>query len=1000
MRFILNYYLFVALALGLVDAAGASTFIKGPALFETPNVTVSGGGVTTLDINSETVQQLTGTANQTYKLPSGLLIGTSGRRFDFDNRSTGTLTVQYQDGTQLMQVRPKHQRTVRGINMATANGTWDVSYSNFVELTGDTMSGDLTWSGSVGPVLNSTQSASSALVTDASRRVTTSAVTATELGYLSGTTAAVQPALNAKVIRAGDSMTGDLGFSGTNGLILNSGQTAARAVVTDASRRLITTAVTATELGYVSGATSNIQAQLNALASGTGTYLPLAGGTMTGDINLGTSSSLILNAAQTASRVLVADASRKVTTSAVTSTELGYLSGVTSAIQTQLANAGNGSGGGAKNYLSTYKASLGAGAANPGNGDFETGTTTGWSVAHTTVSSGVPNQASGSWTSSVYGALTATTTSPLQKTTSGLWSFSATSVAIVGDMLVTDPFYIDAQDLAKPLSFRMSYNARSGSQYVDWSGKSTSTFQVWVYPVDGTNAGVWQQPSGVWGFTQSSGNGFVTGSFQSSSDTTRYRLAIIVVNGPGASPLSLAIDDASVGPQPVTTGVPATDLQSVTMSISAVSTAPTIGSNPARNEARARRVGDSAEFFYNFLSASSPAGASAGSGTYLFTLPTGMSIDTSKFSVQSGNNFAHVGTVVAFDSGNEYHGNLVVFDSTHVFAQGGYFTRSSASTVTPSAITNNTFPVSNANTGYSLHFTVPIAGWSSNVQMSSDFDGRIISFNGGKSATQAVSAGTTDITFTTTIDRTSSWNGSQFVVPVSGDYVVGAYLADNGSTSQNVSTYVNGIGNRTLLTIIGGNAASGTTLLLGLKANDIISLRSGASTTLAALGTISIHRLSGAGTTAATETVTARYTTTAGQSIPSATTAIVNYDTRDTSPGGDSHGTVTTGSSWRFTAQTPGRYSVKASAHFATASFTAGNDTGLLLYKNGVLYSVLDDRRVDATSVNSRGLYGSDSVYLLANEYFDVRIGHGESTARSLVTNAGYNHIAIEKVGN
>lgn len=40
----------------------------------------------------------------------------------------------------------------------------------------------------------------------------------------------------------------------------------------------------------------------------------------------------------TASRALVTDASKNIISSAITSTELGYLDGVTSAIQTQLNN--------------------------------------------------------------------------------------------------------------------------------------------------------------------------------------------------------------------------------------------------------------------------------------------------------------------------------------------------------------------------------------------------------------------------------------------------------------------------------------------------------------------------------------------------------------------------------------------------------------------------------------------------------------------------------------
>ena len=78
---------------------------------------------------------------------------------------------------------------------------------------------------------------------------------------------------------------------------------------------------TVTELNYADGVTSNIQTQLNAKQA-----------TITGGASTITSSNL------TANRALVSNASGKVAVSTATSTELGYLDGVTSAIQTQLNN--------------------------------------------------------------------------------------------------------------------------------------------------------------------------------------------------------------------------------------------------------------------------------------------------------------------------------------------------------------------------------------------------------------------------------------------------------------------------------------------------------------------------------------------------------------------------------------------------------------------------------------------------------------------------------------
>jgi hypothetical protein len=112
--------------------------------------------------------------------------------------------------------------------------------------------------------------------------------------------------------------------------------------------------VTNTEIGHLSGVTSAIQTQLNAkidTTTVTSTYAPLASPTFTGTVVLPSTTSV----------------------GTVTGTELGYLSGVTSAIQTQI------------NNLNTGKANL-ASPAFTGNATFST--TTGVPVRITNTGAG------------------------------------------------------------------------------------------------------------------------------------------------------------------------------------------------------------------------------------------------------------------------------------------------------------------------------------------------------------------------------------------------------------------------------------------------------------------------------------------------------------------------------------------------------------------------------------------------------------------------------------
>jgi hypothetical protein len=101
-----------------------------------------------------------------------------------------------------------------------------------------------------------------------------------------------------------------------------SGETASRALITDGSKDIRTSSVTSTELGYVSGVTSAIQTQLNGKEP-TITTLPISKG--------GTNSGTAL----TGNKAIVSNATQ-IIESSTTDTEIGYLSGVTSAIQTQL----------------------------------------------------------------------------------------------------------------------------------------------------------------------------------------------------------------------------------------------------------------------------------------------------------------------------------------------------------------------------------------------------------------------------------------------------------------------------------------------------------------------------------------------------------------------------------------------------------------------------------------------------------------------------------------
>jgi hypothetical protein len=158
-------------------------------------------------------------------------------------------------------------------------------------------------------------------------KIGSGAVDNTEFGYLNGVTSAIQTQLDAKV----DENAAITGATKTKitfdakGLV-TSGADATTADIADSVDKRYVTDAQATVIGNTSGTNTGDNAtnsQYSGLAASKQDVI-------TGGASTITSSNL------TASRALVSDGSGKVAVSDVTSTELGYLDGVTSAVQTQL----------------------------------------------------------------------------------------------------------------------------------------------------------------------------------------------------------------------------------------------------------------------------------------------------------------------------------------------------------------------------------------------------------------------------------------------------------------------------------------------------------------------------------------------------------------------------------------------------------------------------------------------------------------------------------------
>lgn len=211
-----------------------------------------------------------------------------------------------------------------------------------------------TITGAATTIVSDDLTANRVLVSNSSGKVAVSTTTSTELGYVHGVTSAIQTQLDNKVPKPATALTSATKCKityDTNGLVTAGADLQASDIPDLASSKI--TAMT----GYSKPSTTSAIEATDSLNTAIGKLEKGLDGkqaTITGGATTIVSDNL------TASKALVSDANGKVAVSSITSTELGYLSGVTSSIQSQL-DALEGRG----RFLSQWDSSTGLPATNP-----------------------------------------------------------------------------------------------------------------------------------------------------------------------------------------------------------------------------------------------------------------------------------------------------------------------------------------------------------------------------------------------------------------------------------------------------------------------------------------------------------------------------------------------------------------------------------------------------------------------------------------------------------
>lgn len=561
---------------------------------------------------------------------------------------------------------------------------------------------------------------------------------------------------------------------------------------------------------------------------------------------------------------------------------------------------------------------------------------------------------------------------------------------------------------AKAITISFMYQLISGSYTPAQTNTGNSDLGLWMYDI--TNATL-TQVSRTINDVVTTVTGSTSVQYQTASNSNNYRLILAYFPTAAGTIMNLALGKVFFGPSVYNKGFAASDLVAAgTITIGATTTAPTKGT-VSTDVISWGRMGDHAHVTGEYKQTA--AGSSAGTGDYLFTLPNGMSFDTSKVSLYTTVNTTNTPwpAQTSLGSATISQGGTGVGSSTGIgvvlpysatqFRIGIVAVTSNGSNGYQTGIMGTYlgyFTLTTAALSLSFDFLAPILGWSSNVAMSADSDTRVTVARYYTTSTAAITTNAV-VNFETpsfdshgAVTAGASWN---YKVQSPGYMKVSTFIQTSsfsaGSTWQ-VFVYKNGI---PYAVIDENDVASGArgrlrgSTLVACNANDLLDLRisfgAGAPTfnsgeTAGTANWVTFERVTGPSAIAATETIAASYYMSAA--FTSSTTIPMNFDSKEY----DTHGAVTTSSTaWKFTAPAAGLYAVSGGMN------TNGTAAGLVLYKNGVSYKT-------AGAIGSAGS-ASARIRLIAGDYIDLRTSSSQNMSGGALGTYPTSNISVERIG-
>lgn len=458
-------------------------------------------------------------------------------------------------------------------------------------------------------------------------------------------------------------------------------------------------------------------------------------------------------------------------------------------------------------------------------------------------------------------------------------------------------FTIENADRAKVMKAKFELSGVSGGPV------SPGDLEIWIYDITNTRL-IQPTPYRIDGIVNGNNNQYLFYStFQTNNDSLDYRI-ILHWKNPSLAAATIKMDSFSVGPQTSALGVPAIDAQLLE---------PLVTQGFGTTTDNFVYWGRRGQFLVMYGSFTCGITTAANALVYL---PAGLVVEESDIP-----NAYLCGTYTRNVPGN--------LDDMAVSPNTNYILFTSQGSGGLSAfIANTIFAVGQI---VSFYVEVAIKGWSSNVVMSSESDGRKVAMNAYGQLPNSYTAYTPMVFPFNGFDTHGKYDDTTgiYTIPVSGLYYISSFGQPNATPVVFVSVNGGIIANpNVVISNVFGETANAKywtgNIILDLKADDTIAIMSTVSwASVDPSAGFNVFKIDGSASMLATEKVAAKYYISLSSPVSIATsgnTYSVNYDTKIF----DTHGAVTPGTGfvvglpayfsvgWVFVAPKSGLYRVHA----------------------------------------------------------------------------------------